>query len=78
MSRNIESSARGHDSENGLKGLFDDLDVNSNKFGETVEKKNAKLANAFFKSGMIEAWGKRVEKSKRRKIHSGNHGTIWI
>ena len=25
--RNIESSAQGHDSENDLKGLFDDLDL---------------------------------------------------
>ncbi len=40
--RNIESSARGHDSEDDLKGLFDDLDVNSNKLGGTVEKRNAK------------------------------------
>ena len=41
--RNIESSAQGHDSEDDLKGLFDDLDVNSNKLGGTVEKRNAKL-----------------------------------
>ncbi len=43
MFRNIESSAQGHDSEDDLKGLFDDLDVNSNKLGGTVEKRNAKL-----------------------------------
>ena len=41
--RNIESSERGHDSEDDLKGLFDDLDVNSNKLGGTVEKRNVKL-----------------------------------
>lgn len=41
--RNIESSAQGHDSEDDLKGLFDDLDVNSNKLGGIVEKRNAKL-----------------------------------
>jgi type I restriction enzyme M protein len=35
--RNIESSAKGSDSEDDLKGLFDDLDVNSNKLGNTVE-----------------------------------------
>jgi len=41
--RNIESSAKGSDSEDDLKGLFDDLDVNSNKLGGTVEKRNQKL-----------------------------------
>lgn len=41
--RNIENSAKGSDSEEYLKGLFDDLDVNSNKLGNTVEKRNQKL-----------------------------------
>ncbi len=41
--RNIEYSAKGSDSENDLKGLFDDLDVNSGKLGNTVEKRNQKL-----------------------------------
>lgn len=37
---NIEGSAKGTSSEDDLKGLFDDLDVNSNKLGGTVEKRN--------------------------------------
>ena len=37
--RNIESSAKGSDSEDDLKGLFDDLDVNAGKLGPTVEKR---------------------------------------
>jgi len=41
---NIENSAKGTDSEDDLKGLFDDLNVNSNKLGGTVEKRNHKLA----------------------------------
>ena len=41
--RNIESSAKGSDSEDDLKGLFDDLDVNASKLGNTVEKRNQKL-----------------------------------
>jgi type I restriction enzyme M protein len=41
--RNIENSAKGTESEYNLKGLFDDLDVNSNKLGPTVEKRNQKL-----------------------------------
>ncbi|HQP18638.1 MAG TPA: type I restriction-modification system subunit M [Candidatus Cloacimonadota bacterium] len=40
---NIENSAKGFDSENDLKGLFDDVDVNSNKLGPTVAKRNEKL-----------------------------------
>ena len=41
--RNIEGSAQGHDSEDDFKGLFDDIDVNSNKLGGTVAKRNEKL-----------------------------------
>jgi len=40
---NIEGSAVGSDSENDIKGLFDDLDVNSSKLGSTVAKRNEKL-----------------------------------
>ena len=39
----IESSALGSDSEDDFKGLFDDIDVNSNKLGATVSKRNEKL-----------------------------------
>ncbi len=41
--RNIEHSAKGTESEDDLKGLFDDLDVNSNKLGATVTKRNEAL-----------------------------------
>lgn len=41
---NIEGSAVGSDSEGDLKGLFDDLNVNSTKLGNTVAKRNEKLA----------------------------------
>ena len=39
----IEGSARGSDSEEDIKGLFDDLDVNSSKLGPTVARRNEKL-----------------------------------
>jgi type I restriction enzyme M protein len=39
----IEGSALGTGSEDDLKGLFDDLDVNSAKLGPTVAKRNEKL-----------------------------------
>ena len=41
--RAIENSAKGAESESDIKGLFDDLDVNSNKLGATVEKRNKQL-----------------------------------
>jgi type I restriction enzyme M protein len=39
----IEGSALGAESENDIKGLFDDLDVNSNKLGNTVAERNKQL-----------------------------------
>lgn len=40
---NIENSAKGAESEDDFSGLFDDIDVNSNKLGSTVAKRNEKL-----------------------------------
>ena len=39
----IEDSAKGSEAESGFAGLFDDYDVNSNKLGATVAKRNDKL-----------------------------------
>lgn len=41
--RHIEESAQGSESEGDFAGLFDDFDVNSNKLGATVAKRNEKL-----------------------------------
>ena len=41
--RHIEGSAQGSESEGSFAGLFDDYDVNSNKLGATVAKRNEKL-----------------------------------
>lgn len=41
--KNIEASAKGSESEASFAGLFDDFDVNSNKLGATVAKRNEKL-----------------------------------
>ncbi len=41
--KEIEASAKGTDSEPDLAGLFDDVDVNSNKLGGTVEQRNKQL-----------------------------------
>ena len=39
----IENSAKGSESENSFAGLFDDFDVNSNKLGGSVPKRNERL-----------------------------------
>ena len=41
--RHIEDSAKGSPSEKSLKGLFADFDVNSNKLGSTVARRNERL-----------------------------------
>ena len=40
--RHIEESAQGSEAESDFAGLFDDYDVNSNKLGSTVAKRNEK------------------------------------
>lgn len=41
--RHIEESAKGSEAESDFAGLFDDFDVNSNKLGATVIRRNEKL-----------------------------------
>jgi len=52
--KNIENSAKGTDSEDDLKGLFDDIDVNSNKLGATVQKRNELLVKIIESIGGLE------------------------
>lgn len=52
--RNIEGSAVGAESEDDLKGLFDDLDVNSSKLGNTVARRNEKLVKLLDAIGDLE------------------------
>jgi type I restriction enzyme M protein len=51
---NIENSAKGMPSEDDMKGLFDDLDVNSNKLGNTVPERNEKLVKMLNKIGDLK------------------------
>ena len=51
--KNIEGSAVGADSEQDIKGLFDDLDVNSAKLGNTVAKRNEKLVKLLNAMGSL-------------------------
>ncbi len=41
--KSIEGSSIGYESENDIKGLFDDFDVNSKNLGDTVAKRNEQL-----------------------------------
>lgn len=69
--KSIEGSAIGTASENDIKGLFDDLDVNSNKLGSTVESRNEKLVKLLnavaslnlgnFQENTIDAFGDAYE-----------------
>ena len=43
--RNIEASSQGAESEKDFKGLFDDIDLNSNKLGNTVMERNKRLSS---------------------------------
>ncbi len=67
----IEASSIGADSEDDFKGLFDDLDVNSGKLGQTVPKRNEKLVKLLdaigdlnlgtFSENTIDAFGDTYE-----------------
>ncbi|GHS91155.1 type I restriction-modification system subunit M [Synergistales bacterium] len=69
--KNIEASAQGTDSEYSFKGLFEDIDVNSNKLGGTVAKRNEKLVKLLngvgdmklgdYKDNTIDAFGDAYE-----------------
>ncbi len=52
--KNIEGSAKGAHSENDLKGLFDDLDVNNNKLGNSVDQRNKKLVKILDSIGDLQ------------------------
>jgi type I restriction enzyme M protein len=68
---NVEASAQGTGSEDDFKGLFDDIDVNSNKLGSTVAKRNEKLVKLMngvadmklgdYKDNTIDAFGDAYE-----------------
>lgn len=68
---NIENSAKGAESEDDFAGLFADLDVNSNKLGATVAKRNDKLVKILngiadiklddYKNNSIDAFGDAYE-----------------
>ena len=52
--RDIEGSAIGFESEDDLKGLFDDLDVNATKLGNTVARRNEKLVKLLDAIGELD------------------------
>ncbi len=52
--KNIESSANWTESEDDIKGLFDDFNVNSNKLWNTVEQRNKKLTDLLESIGNLK------------------------
>ena len=68
---NIENSAKGAESEDDFSGLFDDIDVNNNKLGATVGKRNEKLVKILegianinlgdYQNNQIDAFGDAYE-----------------
>ncbi len=76
--RNIEGSAVGADSEDDLKGLFDDLDVNSAKLGPTVAKRNANLVK-LLDAIAISAWvASRTTPSTRSAMHTSTSCNVRV
>lgn len=69
--KHIENSAKGTESEDDLKGLFDDIDVNSNKLGGSVQRRNDQLRKILdaigdlklgdFQENTIDAFGDAYE-----------------
>lgn len=55
--KNIEGSAVGTESEGDLKGLFDDMDVNNAKLGNSVIERNKKLVKLISKIGSLNFGG---------------------
>ena len=55
--RHIEESAKGSEAESDFAGLFDDYDVNNNKLGSTVAKRNEKLVKLLNGVGQMKLGG---------------------
>ena len=69
--KSIEESSKGSFGEDAFKGLFDDFDVNSNKLGNSVQRRNEKLVKLLngigninlgdFKDNNIDVFGDTYE-----------------
>ena len=69
----IENSAKGSNAESDFAGLFDDFDVNSNKLGSTVAKRNEKLVKLLNGVGDMSLKISQSEKMKSEFISSVSH-----
>ena len=78
----IEGSAKGSSSESSFAGLFDDFDVNSNKLGATVAKRNERLAKLLHgvanmnlgdvKDHDIDAFGECIKVTNNNRLTPAN------
>lgn len=67
----IDSSAQGTDSEDNFSGLFDDININDNRLGKTVAKRNERIVTLLngvasmdfgdYKENSIDAFGDAYE-----------------
>lgn len=83
--KNIESSANGTPSEDDIRWLFDDFNVNSNKLGSTVEQRNKKLTGLLesiaslklgnYTDNSIDAFGDAYE--YLMQMYASNAGKSW-
>ena len=80
--KSIEASAIGTESEDDMKGLFDDLDVNSSKLGSSVAKRNERLVRILDAVGDMNLGGPQDNKIDAfgdayeflMKMYAGNAG----
>ena len=83
--KNIEESAKGTQSEANFSGLFDDIDVNSNKLGGTFAKRNENLVKMMggidnmklgnYQDNSIDAFGDAYE--YLMCMYASNSGKKW-
>lgn len=80
--KSIEASAIGTESEDDMRGLFDDLDVNSSKLGSSVAKRNERLVRILDAVGDMNLGGPQDNKIDAfgdayeflMKMYAGNAG----
>ena len=80
--KSIEASAIGTESEDDMRGLFDDLDVNSTKLGSSVAKRNERLVRILDAVGDMDLEGPQGNKIDAfgdayeflMKMYAGNAG----
>jgi len=75
---NIEDSSKGTENETDFKGLFDDIDVNSAKLGNSVSKRNEKLVKIIMSRLRESSEGRGIGPDYyRREPKSGRSAQVY-